>query len=209
MGCPACLQGIFLTQGSKPRLLCLLHWQVGSLPLAPPGIQSLFLKEEERDRWMPPTLGPAGAARARSLPGQWWRGVLPADDRGLRRSPGKCSGLPRVCFPPTGRDTQAVAAGRMLARVPVQVTGEGPRAQRAGACRPPCIIQLVNCSGPVTAERAIEPRGVIIYDEVRRCLPGAGMGCTLHGTDGKLNSNFLLRSLCYAPQNAGAPGSAA
>ena len=29
------LQGIFLTQGSNPRLLCLLHWQVGSLPLAP------------------------------------------------------------------------------------------------------------------------------------------------------------------------------
>ena len=30
-------QGIFLTQGSNMYLLCLLHWQVGSLPLAPPG----------------------------------------------------------------------------------------------------------------------------------------------------------------------------
>ena len=28
------LQGIFLTQGSNPRLLCLLHWQVDSLPLS-------------------------------------------------------------------------------------------------------------------------------------------------------------------------------
>ena len=27
------LQGIFLTQGSNPHLLCLLHWQVGSSPL--------------------------------------------------------------------------------------------------------------------------------------------------------------------------------
>ena len=27
-------QGIFLTQGSNPHLLYLLHWQVGSLPLA-------------------------------------------------------------------------------------------------------------------------------------------------------------------------------
>ena len=27
------LQGIFLTQGSNPCLLCLLHWQVDSLPL--------------------------------------------------------------------------------------------------------------------------------------------------------------------------------
>ena len=31
------LQGIFLTQGSNPHLLCLLHWQMGSLPLAQPG----------------------------------------------------------------------------------------------------------------------------------------------------------------------------
>ena len=29
--------GIFLMQGSSPHLLCLLHWQLGSLPLAPPG----------------------------------------------------------------------------------------------------------------------------------------------------------------------------
>ena len=35
MGCHALLQGIFLTQGSNPRLLSLLHWQAGSLPLAP------------------------------------------------------------------------------------------------------------------------------------------------------------------------------
>ena len=30
------LQGIFLTQGSSPALLYLLHWQEGSLPLVPP-----------------------------------------------------------------------------------------------------------------------------------------------------------------------------
>ena len=28
---------IFQTQGSNPHLLCLLHWQAGSLPLVPPG----------------------------------------------------------------------------------------------------------------------------------------------------------------------------
>ena len=37
VGCHALLQGIFPTQGSNPSLLCLLGWQVGSLPLAPPG----------------------------------------------------------------------------------------------------------------------------------------------------------------------------
>ena len=31
------LQGIFPTQGLNTCLLCLLHWQAGSLPLAPPG----------------------------------------------------------------------------------------------------------------------------------------------------------------------------
>ena len=34
--CHALLQGIFPTQGLNPCLLCLLHWQVGSLPLVPP-----------------------------------------------------------------------------------------------------------------------------------------------------------------------------
>ena len=37
VGCCALLQGIFLTQGSNLHLLCLLHWQVGSLPLEPSG----------------------------------------------------------------------------------------------------------------------------------------------------------------------------
>ena len=36
VGCHALLQGIFPTQGSNPHVVCLLHWQVGSLPLAPP-----------------------------------------------------------------------------------------------------------------------------------------------------------------------------
>ena len=35
VACHAVLQGIFLTQGSNPCFLCLLHWQAGSLPLAP------------------------------------------------------------------------------------------------------------------------------------------------------------------------------
>ena len=33
----ALLQGIFPTQRLNPQLSCLLHWSVGSLPLAPPG----------------------------------------------------------------------------------------------------------------------------------------------------------------------------
>ena len=37
VGCYFLLQGIFLTQGLNPHLLCLLHWQMGSLPLVPSG----------------------------------------------------------------------------------------------------------------------------------------------------------------------------
>ena len=37
VGCRYLLQGIFTTQGSNLYLLCLLHWQAGSLPLVPPG----------------------------------------------------------------------------------------------------------------------------------------------------------------------------
>ena len=38
--CHAFLQGIFPTQGWNPSLLYLLYWQVGYLPLAPPGTPS-------------------------------------------------------------------------------------------------------------------------------------------------------------------------
>ena len=37
VGCHALPQGIFLTQGFNLGLLCVLHWQAGSLPLVPPG----------------------------------------------------------------------------------------------------------------------------------------------------------------------------
>ena len=39
VGFCALLQGIFPTQGLNPCLSCFLHWQVGSLPLAPPVLE--------------------------------------------------------------------------------------------------------------------------------------------------------------------------
>ena len=36
VGCHAFLWGIFPTQGLNLHLLCLRHWQAGSLPLVPP-----------------------------------------------------------------------------------------------------------------------------------------------------------------------------
>ena len=42
VGCHALLQRIFPTQGLNLSLLCLLHWQVGSSSLAPPGAHPIW-----------------------------------------------------------------------------------------------------------------------------------------------------------------------
>ena len=55
VGCHALLQGIFLTQGSNPHLLCLLHWQTGSLPLAPLGKPLMLPKSLQKYRNPVPT----------------------------------------------------------------------------------------------------------------------------------------------------------
>ena len=47
------LQEIFLTQGLNPHLLCLLHWQMDSLPLAPPG--KPFIRVLILLMWVPPS----------------------------------------------------------------------------------------------------------------------------------------------------------
>ena len=44
VGCHALLQEIFQTQGSNSHLY-FLHWQVGSLPLAPPGKPRMILHQ--------------------------------------------------------------------------------------------------------------------------------------------------------------------
>ena len=51
VGCLALLQGIFQTQTLNPFLLCLLHWQADSLPLAPPGNYYFLLKSRVLTIW--------------------------------------------------------------------------------------------------------------------------------------------------------------
>ena len=46
-GLHALLQGIFPNQGSNPCLLCLLHWQAGSLPLAPHGNTPMLVTKQQ------------------------------------------------------------------------------------------------------------------------------------------------------------------
>ena len=46
-GLPYPPPGDLPTQGLNPSLLCLLHWQAGSLPLAPPGKPILLHRDKE------------------------------------------------------------------------------------------------------------------------------------------------------------------
>ena len=48
VGCHALLQGIFLTWGSNLHLLHLPHWQVGSLPQAPPEKPPFSLHKKQK-----------------------------------------------------------------------------------------------------------------------------------------------------------------
>ena len=51
MDCHFLLQGFFSSQESNPFLLCLLHWQVDSSPLAPPRIYG-FAKSKSKDLYI-------------------------------------------------------------------------------------------------------------------------------------------------------------
>ena len=51
MGCHSLLQGVFPTQRSNQHLLCLLHWQVGSLPLAPPRKPKMLATSDSVTPW--------------------------------------------------------------------------------------------------------------------------------------------------------------
>ena len=53
MRCHFLFQGIFSTQGSNSCLLPLLHWQVGSLPLAPTGASSSWRQVFLKILWFP------------------------------------------------------------------------------------------------------------------------------------------------------------
>ena len=50
-GCNALIQGIIPTQGLNPHFLCLLNWQEGSLPLAPPGKQCTSCRIHHKRCW--------------------------------------------------------------------------------------------------------------------------------------------------------------
>ena len=80
-------RGIFPTQGWNPCLFCLLHWQAGSLTLAPPGkclslefssvqfsrsVRSDSLQPHEPQHIRPPCPSPTPGVHPNSCPLSWW-----------------------------------------------------------------------------------------------------------------------------------------
>ena len=69
VGCHALLHRIFLTQGSNPRLLCLLHWQSGSLLSEPAGKPVSTCKNKDYFSGSAITLGEPTSGLLQSLQG--------------------------------------------------------------------------------------------------------------------------------------------
>ena len=76
VSCHALFHGIFLTQVSNPNLLCLLHWQAGSLPTKPCGKPTQFsrsvvsnsLQPHELQHARPPCPSPTPGVYPNSCP---------------------------------------------------------------------------------------------------------------------------------------------
>ena len=101
VGCCALLLGIFPTQELNPRLLNLLHWQGGSLPLAPAGkprdlLKTTYWKRRCRHQGAPhtkkrPQSSSRGAQTTQNLHKAGGQG---SKNPGWGRSPGEGNGYP-------------------------------------------------------------------------------------------------------------------
>ena len=86
-GLPCPPPGIFPTQGSNPCLLHLLHWQVGSLPLAPPGKPPYTTQNGNKnfkvlsEPLLPSTLTPDVSRGVEPRLGQPWYSTRPPSPR--------------------------------------------------------------------------------------------------------------------------------
>ena len=88
VGCHVLLQGIFLTQGSNPCLLHLLHWQVDYVPLRHLGKLYFFHQRMEKCKlrlWSPGSPDRPRAGLLYRVRGEWAEfyraALLPASDR--------------------------------------------------------------------------------------------------------------------------------
>ena len=77
MGCYALLQGIFPTQRSNLHLLCLLHWQASSLPLAPLGKPKIKSNQKEKKK----KKKTRAVLKRKCLKADMWKWMLPGPQK--------------------------------------------------------------------------------------------------------------------------------
>ena len=97
-------RGSSQTQGLNLHLLCLLHWQLGSLPPAPPGKPFMGIVKVRVTQLCPTLCDPMGC----SPPGSSVRGILQAGTLGRVAFP-----FPKRTFP-TRERTQVSCIGRRV-----------------------------------------------------------------------------------------------
>ena len=119
MGGCALLQGIFLTQGLNPRLLCLLYWQAGSSPLSHCGSE---MYEGTASQTWPISQGRTALLRERK---QLWRALHGAQLPAWRGPPG--------CL--VGRGTEWSPAASSVRRQSWKA--------RAAPCNASCQVQAL------------------------------------------------------------------
>ena len=120
MGCHAFLQAIFLIQVSNQGLLCLLHWQMGSLPQCYLGIPHMVLCETKRSRcwtlyWCQISVGGVLEVRSHKVrsyfPGLFWKKKITSS---------KCYG--RQSFLDRKIRTGDVGSGKKRVKIPLSRT---------------------------------------------------------------------------------------
>ena len=145
VGCHALLQGIFLMQGLNLGLLCLLHWQAGSLPLAPPGkptssVGAAFLGKDLRGEgggWEVGGCETAGGA------GKEQR-LLQSS---LRRGSHGSWGLPGLCIPLVSRlmscESSCLLKAVIFCKPSTGRVPRGPLGQHLGVPTPRPALELL------------------------------------------------------------------
>ena len=108
-------RGLFPTQGANPWLLCLLHWQAGSLPLAPPGkprsLIAGFELPQGQKQWESPKFKTALRTRASSIRCWIWNCMVWPD------TSYRCSEL-SVHFDSPPDSTKSLHAPKVIHSVP-------------------------------------------------------------------------------------------
>ena len=173
MGCRAFFQGIFPTQGLNPGLFCLLHWQEGLLPLAPPGKPVHSLCTEEKGYFFLPSKARAVCSPSPCLTNSIWSRLrrntvkrvnysdtLLLSPNVKKQVVGTCS-LPKLCLFPGAHvaDASSPKSSRLFASVTPADLSSLPTAAPDGPTRSFCFSMMIRVILPTFPSCPVARRG--------------------------------------------------